>query len=734
MNESVFISCSKEDSDFAKKLAKDLETKEFEVFCEHENIRPGDRTLTLIGDALGKAHYIIIILSHTSTGSDWATFQQDIGVTRAISNKNAKKVIPLFIDDCEIPTLFVDFSPVEFKNKNEYQQNLDHLLTGLINHEKEKPSNFSNLIMQEPRTSEIHSYLVRFIIYVLTRSETEKHNIMAVLEIDNHVLSLLLRGNSIKQVDQKITLHLPQLTVDKRLFNTTRDAINFITVNEGTLNDLKEKISLIIESSGTGKKLITLLKDYISRMEMTQQWNRIVGQNSSILAAHDNTKEVLKAMRKIYFRAGITWSKSQMRLFVKSDFEKNLWEHIIDSAQDQVPENKLTHLHHANVFLGEQLGEFFSKDRKHSKNYGAVRKKFNILECGVGGANTTHQVLQCIIEKCEKIEPFEVIQYKGFEVNEAFAEQADNILKGEYIGNNLLQMKDSRSDFFSSLNKNGKQRFHPLFSNIETFGKTWTNKFVENVDMSDGVASLAISLEGKQEGDIDLFLCSYALHHVPNGHDLRTFIFGGSKAPLDRLNLRTPEGEKFCNYIQHVLKSFIHNKTIPLKLKVKFESHYGRALIELIQLENKYHYQVEELLKDFQLYIKNNTTITGVFTNSSWSNAIIDYQEKLLSEVYGLLRPGGYLAIADPDGYSKYNRENIPKNAEMGVAHFLSRSQLVALLEKLKFTLVNRWTQRKNEEKGQYDEVAEPDSIYREIKGIEDPNCGYIVIAKKPIN
>lgn len=171
-----------------------------------------------------------------------------------------------------------------------------------------------------------------------------------------------------------------------------------------------------------------------------------------------------------------------------------------------------------------------------------------------------------------------------------------------------------------------------------------------------------------------------------------------------------------------------------MKLKVKFESHYGRALIELIQLENKYHYQVEELLKDFQLYIKNNTTITGVFTNSSWSNAIIDYQEKLLSEVYGLLRPGGYLAIADPDGYSKYNRENIPKNAEMGVAHFLSRSQLVALLEKLKFTLVNRWTQRKNEEKGQYDEVAEPDSIYREIKGIEDPNCGYIVIAKKPIN
>ena len=100
-----------------------------------------------------------------------------------------------------------------------------------------------------------------------------------------------------------------------------------------------------------------------------------------------------------------------------------------------------------------------------------------------------------------------------------------------------------------------------------------------------------------------------------------------------------------------------------------------------------------------------------------------------------MLRPNGLIAIADPDGYSKFNQKHILDNPEMSVANFLNAMSIDKLLTDLGFEVLTNKIQIDYE--GTLTEVkvncSDKNSKPITDNNVQiDLNLGYITIAKRP--
>lgn len=125
MSKQVFISHSSKDKPFVRKLATDIEKLKISVWLDEKKIKPGDSIPTAIGKGLKDSDFVIVVLSHNSTGSNWFNFECDIALMNSIANPD-KKTIPILLDDCLIPEILKGLAYADFRSN--YRQNLKNLL------------------------------------------------------------------------------------------------------------------------------------------------------------------------------------------------------------------------------------------------------------------------------------------------------------------------------------------------------------------------------------------------------------------------------------------------------------------------------------------------------------------------------------------------------------------------------------------------------------------------------
>ena len=89
--EKIFISYSRKDIDFVRKLAGDLEKAGYDVWWDLTDLRGGDDWPRVIPAAIEASKYFIIVLSPNSAVSDWVEKEY----THALSLR--KKIIPLML-------------------------------------------------------------------------------------------------------------------------------------------------------------------------------------------------------------------------------------------------------------------------------------------------------------------------------------------------------------------------------------------------------------------------------------------------------------------------------------------------------------------------------------------------------------------------------------------------------------------------------------------------------------
>jgi len=122
--QKVFISYSRKDMDFARRLARSLEKAGYDVWWDITDLRGGDDWVRTIPTAIAESQYILVVLSPNSIQSEWVQKEY----TQALTLR--KKIIPILLTPTNVPFALNTINYVNFALGN-YTDNLKNLLSAL---------------------------------------------------------------------------------------------------------------------------------------------------------------------------------------------------------------------------------------------------------------------------------------------------------------------------------------------------------------------------------------------------------------------------------------------------------------------------------------------------------------------------------------------------------------------------------------------------------------------------
>ena len=115
MKKSIFVSYSHRDKWFAKKITEQLSKYGIEFWIDEAELELGDSLFEKIGEGLNSVDFLGVVLSSNSVESEWVKKEISYMMSKELKDGRVK-VLPLLIDDCDIPwflegKLFADFRP-----------------------------------------------------------------------------------------------------------------------------------------------------------------------------------------------------------------------------------------------------------------------------------------------------------------------------------------------------------------------------------------------------------------------------------------------------------------------------------------------------------------------------------------------------------------------------------------------------------------------------------------------
>jgi hypothetical protein len=122
--QQIFISYSRKDIAFVRRLAADLEKAGYDVWWDLTDLRGGDDWVRVIPAAIEASAFFLVVLSPNSAISDWVEKEY----TQALGS--GKKIIPIMLSPSRVPFALNTINYVNFSS-GEYADNLESLLKAL---------------------------------------------------------------------------------------------------------------------------------------------------------------------------------------------------------------------------------------------------------------------------------------------------------------------------------------------------------------------------------------------------------------------------------------------------------------------------------------------------------------------------------------------------------------------------------------------------------------------------
>jgi hypothetical protein len=119
----VFVSYSRKDRDFVRRLVSDLEAAGVSVFFD-QTIQPGESWAASLSKAIESARYLLVVLSPDYLESQWGQEEVKVGLLRESERKAT--VIPLMFRECQPPLFLVAKTYADFTKS--YEEGLRRLL------------------------------------------------------------------------------------------------------------------------------------------------------------------------------------------------------------------------------------------------------------------------------------------------------------------------------------------------------------------------------------------------------------------------------------------------------------------------------------------------------------------------------------------------------------------------------------------------------------------------------
>lgn len=127
---SIFLSHNSKDKPFVRKLAQDLRKNGHYVWVDEAEIKVGDSLIGKIEEGIENTEYLGVVISSNSNKSEWVTREVRIALSQEICNKKVK-VLPILIEDVEIPSFLLDKKYADFVLDDNYDNALQDILNRL---------------------------------------------------------------------------------------------------------------------------------------------------------------------------------------------------------------------------------------------------------------------------------------------------------------------------------------------------------------------------------------------------------------------------------------------------------------------------------------------------------------------------------------------------------------------------------------------------------------------------
>jgi TIR domain len=114
-NARVFVSHTSKDKPFVRKLVEALKGRNLNVWLDEQELQVGDSIAAGVSQGLKNADYLVAVLSKASIGSRWVQAELNATLMEELSGKGVT-VLPVLIEDCELPTLLKDRVYADFRH------------------------------------------------------------------------------------------------------------------------------------------------------------------------------------------------------------------------------------------------------------------------------------------------------------------------------------------------------------------------------------------------------------------------------------------------------------------------------------------------------------------------------------------------------------------------------------------------------------------------------------------
>jgi tetratricopeptide (TPR) repeat protein len=133
----AFISHSRVDSEWVRRLKSALEEKGVKVWLDHDEIRPGDLFVTNLELGLNDSTAVLIVVSPEAMQSRWVEEEYARALSQA--NDRERRVIPCLLRDAVLPGFLAGRQWVDFRDDSKFVDSLEHLIFGLRGRSSEPP-------------------------------------------------------------------------------------------------------------------------------------------------------------------------------------------------------------------------------------------------------------------------------------------------------------------------------------------------------------------------------------------------------------------------------------------------------------------------------------------------------------------------------------------------------------------------------------------------------------------
>ena len=114
----VFFSYSQKDKNIVKAVASGLQNEGIDVWIDEQEIMFGDSIVKAISKGLDSADFLAFFMSNNSLSSKWASRELDVMISRRLSKRGSAVIIPILLEDVEVPALLRDVQYLDMRDGN----------------------------------------------------------------------------------------------------------------------------------------------------------------------------------------------------------------------------------------------------------------------------------------------------------------------------------------------------------------------------------------------------------------------------------------------------------------------------------------------------------------------------------------------------------------------------------------------------------------------------------------